>query len=590
MGRNRIEVRNHLIAFFEIIADLCIMIADNDKSGLLNLARLMKKRGIKHLIISPGSRNAPVVSVFCNDPFFECLVIVDERSAAFFALGIAMKLQKPAAIVCTSGSAALNYAPAVAEAYYQHVPLIILTADRPVEWIDQGDGQTIRQKEVFRNYVKASYELPETIRSQDDRWFNDRLVSEALNAAIFPTAGPVHINLPFTEPLYGFSMETENEPKTIDIAETGHTLSAKTITSLKKDWEKTSRKLILVGQQFPGHNTSDLLEKLANFGDVVVLTETTSNLNNPRFISTIDRCLAAIGKDTEAYEPELLVTFGGHIVSKKIKTFLRNAAIKTHWHIDPVDWQMDTYQHLTTGIPMKADAFLEQLMPKLYSSKNNFNAIWQHANTKAAEHHHSFIAQAKYSDLKVFDMLLNTIPQHYDIHLANSTPVRYAQLFDFKKSYNFYSNRGTSGIDGCSSTAVGSCFAVQKPSLLITGDLAFFYDSNAFWNPYVSPFLKVIIINNQGGGIFRFIDGPAKTGLLESHFEARHQTRAKNLAATYGLHYFEADSLESLTKILPEFYKPQSKAALLEIQTPPEASSEQLVTYFKFMARAADQT
>ena len=586
MGRNGVEVADNAIAFYKINPDLCSMNADKDKSGLLNLARLMKIRGIKHLIVSPGSRNAPVVSVFCNDPFFECLVIVDERSAAFFALGMALKLQKPVAIVCTSGSAALNYAPAVAEAYYQQLPLIILTADRPVEWIDQGDGQTIRQKEVFRNYVKASFELPETIRSQDDSWFNDRLISEALNAAVYPSPGPVHINLPFTEPLYGFSLERENEPKNIQTVELTKTLTTKTLTDLTQIWQHSARKMILVGQQFPQHETEKLLTQFAAFEDVIVLTETTSNLHNPEFVNAVDRCLAIIGKETESFEPDLLLTFGGHIVSKRIKAFLRNTNIKAHWHIDPVDWQIDTYQKLTLGIPMKAKDFLAQFISGLSSQKSDYKKLWQAADNKSAEMHQQIMDGAPYSDIKVFDRLINVIPEHYEIHLANSTPVRYAQLFDYKFPYQFFSNRGTSGIDGCSSTAVGACFVSQKPTLLITGDLAFFYDSNAFWNPYVSSFLKIIVINNQGGGIFRFIDGPAKTGLLETHFEARHQTTAKHLAETYQLNYFSADSITNIINVLPDFFAKQSKAALLEIQTPPEVSSEQLLAYFRCIGSA----
>lgn len=581
MGRDCAKVKDNAFAFYKIIPDLCSMNADNDKSGLLNLARLMKIRGIKHLVVSPGSRNAPVVSVFCNDPFFECLVVVDERSAAFFALGMTLKLQKPVAIVCTSGSAALNYAPAVAEAFYQQLPLIVLTADRPVEWIDQGDGQTIRQKDVFRNYVKASFELPETIRSKDDSWFNDRLISEALNAAIYPSPGPVHINLPFTEPLYGFNLEIESEPKNIQTVELNTTLTKKTLDDLAQLWKHSNKKMILVGQQFPQHQTEELLSHFAAFEDVIVLTETTSNLHHPGFISAVDRCLAVIGEDIERFEPDLLLTFGGHIVSKRIKAFLRNANIKAHWHIDPVDWQMDTFQKLTLGIPMPAKDFLGQLITGIENKTSDYKARWQAANSKAAETHQQIIDAASYSDIKVFDCLIKEIPADYDIHLANSTPVRYAQLFDYKFSYRFYSNRGTSGIDGCSSTAVGACFASQKPTLLISGDLAFFYDSNAFWNPYVSPLLKIVVINNQGGGIFRFIDGPAKTGLLETHFEARHQTSAKPLAETFQLNYYSADSISSLVRVLSDFFAKQEKSALLEIHTPPEVSSEQLLAYFR---------
>lgn len=557
---------------------------ENAKTGLLSLAKLMKARGIKHLIVSPGSRNAPVVSVFCNDPFFECLVIVDERSAAFFALGMALSLQKPVAVVCTSGSAALNYAPAVAEAFYQKVPLLVLTADRPVEWIDQGDGQTIRQKEVFKNYVKASFELPESINSKDDLWYNDRLISEAINATTFPDAGPVHLNLPFTEPLYGFQLESDHQPKLIETGNVKQTLPNSMLEKLKAGWQQSKRKMILVGQQHPSHQTKQWLEKLAADPTVVILTETTSNLNHPHFIQTIDRCLALIGSERNSYEPDLLISFGGHVVSKKIKSFLRQAAIQNHWHIDAVDFQMDTYQHLTIGLPMNPEVFLESFVPEAPKGTGDFAAKWHGLNECSKKLHQEFLQTASWSDITVFDEIFKAIPPEYSLHLANSTPVRYAQLFDFESEIKCYSNRGTSGIDGCTSTAAGACFANNEPTLLITGDLAFFYDSNAFWNNHISSQLRVIVINNQGGGIFRFIDGPKNTGLLENYFEARHQTSAKPIAELNRLRYFEANNSGELKNVLPQFFSPSESAVILEIKTPPEVSSEQLIHYFRFIS------
>jgi 2-succinyl-5-enolpyruvyl-6-hydroxy-3-cyclohexene-1-carboxylate synthase len=557
---------------------------ETDKPGLLSLAKLMKARGIKHLVVSPGSRNAPVVSVFCNDPFFDCLVIVDERSAAFFALGMALSLQQAVAIVCTSGSAALNYAPAVAEAFYQKVPLIVLTADRPVEWIDQGDGQTIRQKEVFRNYVKASFELPERINSKDELWYNDRLISEALNACYLPQPGPVHLNLPFTEPLYGFPLDSAHQPKAINTFQTRNLISSEQLSELNTIWQQSKRKMILAGQQHPDHNTRNWLEKLAQDPSVVVLTETTSNLNHPDFIQTIDRCLAVIGKATKSYEPDLLISFGGHIVSKKIKTFLRQSAIRHHWHIDSVDFQMDTFQHLSLGIPVKPADFLEAFVPQLQAGSGDFASQWQAVNIYSKTLHQEFLNSAPWSDIVVFNTIFKELPPHYTLHLANSTPVRYAQLFDFDSEIKCFSNRGTSGIDGCTSTAAGACLAKDEPTLLITGDLAFFYDSNALWNKHLSPMLRIIVINNQGGGIFRFIDGPEKTGLLENYFEARHQTSAKPLAEMNQLDYLEASNLNELQEQLPVFFAPSKRPVILEIKTPPEISSEQLKQYFSYIA------
>ncbi len=558
----------------------------HDKSGLYHLARLMKAGGIHRLVVSPGSRNAPVITVFCNDPDFHCISIVDERSAAFFALGMALALNEPVAIVCTSGSAALNYAPAIAEAYYQHVPLLVLTADRPVEWIDQADGQTIRQRDVFAGYVRRSVELPQQTNSKDALWFNDRLISEALNTLTNPAGGPVHINLPFAEPLYGFGGNDQESAKRIHQLTLSSQLTIASLNLFKQEWENHPRKMILAGQFAPHDDVTELLHYLAHEKDMVVLTETTTNADDDAFIQTIDRCLSAIGSKKADYTPDMLITLGGQVVSKRIKSFLRKAQIMTHWHIDPIDWQIDTYQHLTHGVQLSAAEFLKQIL-SLPLSKNNqqYFTNWQHIKQTSQIKHNDFLSNCSFTDLKVFETVFEAVPSQYDIHLANSTPVRYAQLFDHTKNTKFLSNRGTSGIDGCTSTAAGYCYASQHPSLLITGDLAFFYDSNALWNPNLPKNLRIILINNQGGGIFRYIDGPDTTNLLETYFEARHQTTASHLAKAYHVDYMEAADLSSLKQLLPAFFAPNERPVILEIHTPPEQSAATLRAYFDYLAQ-----
>jgi 2-succinyl-5-enolpyruvyl-6-hydroxy-3-cyclohexene-1-carboxylate synthase len=194
-----------------------------------------------------------------------------------------------------------------------------------------------------------------------------------------------------------------------------------------------------------------------------------------------------------------------------------------------------------------------------------------------------FLNKCAYNDLKIFEILFEEISSDFDIHLANSTPVRYAQLFADQLNNRMYSNRGTSGIDGSISTSAGSALTSNRPTVVISGDLGFFYDSNALWNSKLPSNLKIILINNGGGGIFRFLPGPDTTGLLESHFEARHQLRADGLAKTFGLLYFTADSEESLKQILPSFLLPGESASILEIISPAEESAATLRTYFSSM-------
>ena len=510
-----------------------------------------------------------------------CLSVVDERSAAFFALGMAQQLQQPVAIACTSGSAPLNFAPAIAEAYYQEIPLLVLTADRPVEFIDQGDGQTIRQNKLFANYIRQSFQLPQSIKTNDELWHANRMVSEALNACTFPVPGPVHINLPFTEPLYGNRPEKPQPPKDFQVEPLQQVLSGSGLEQLAATWNSASKKMVLAGQMMPDDKLKALLAQLANDPSVVVLTETTSNLPGEAFIAWVDRCLAAIPQEQNAFVPDLLLTIGGSVVSKRIKGFLRQAPLAHHWHVHPGQVSMDTYQHLTRAIPMAATDFFSQLMPMVQPVQSNFADRWQQLSAAARKSHQKFLSQSPWSDLKIFQIISESIPEGTHIQLANSTPVRYAQLFDYPHLYRFDSNRGTSGIDGGMSTAAGAAFASGMPTLMITGDLGFFYDSNALWNRHLPPNLKIIMINNEGGGIFRYIEGPDQTGFLEEFFETRHQTSAEHIALAFGVNYQRVDTPEQLQPALEKMFQAADRAAMLEIQSPAEISARVLKDYFK---------
>ncbi|KAF0130160.1 MAG: 2-succinyl-5-enolpyruvyl-6-hydroxy-3-cyclohexene-1-carboxylate synthase [Bacteroidetes bacterium] len=555
----------------------------HDKTALLHLAELMSRRGLHHLVISPGSRNAPLVTIFGARPEFSCYTVVDERSAAFFALGLAQQLQKPVAIACTSGTAVLNYAPAVAEAFYQRVPLIVLTADRPVEWVDQGDGQTIHQQHIFGPHVRKSVELSQQIKTQDDIWYNDRLINEALNATQYPVPGPVQINIPLTEPLYNFDHQLNTTPNEFFVVPVEKTLSQKVLNQLHQAWESVEKKMILVGQMHPCPETEQLLASLAKRSDLVVLTETTSNVFDEAFVGCIDRCLSVTHEKAD-FQPELLITFGGPVVSKRIKSFLRKSHIKYHWNIDVADAQIDTYQHLTHALPIEPVGFLLNLTTFSEKADSNYAEVWRKASKTAAAKHKEFVDRVDFSDLKIFHQLIESLPNDFYVQLANSTPVRYAQLFDGKWAARFDSNRGTSGIDGSVSTAAGAAVANGKLTMLISGDLGFFYDSNGLWNRHLPSNLKIIVVNNEGGGIFRFIEGPDKTDFLEPFFEARHQTSVEFIAKAFGVNYFSADSEEELNQVLAEFFLPLEKACLLEIKSPAERSGEVIREYFRYLA------
>ena len=553
----------------------------SDKKNVHLLAELFVKKGLSDIIISPGSRNAPIMIAFAGKPGVRALSIVDERSAAFFALGMAQQSGKTVAIACTSGSAALNYAPAIAEAYYRKVPLLVLTADRPPELIDRGYGQTIRQRDVYQNYIKAGFELPVEIEDEETLKEAERTINEAINLTQFPEPGPVHINIPFREPLYG-TMQEVFDPEVTDF-EGPEKEVQQFISELAEAWNKHTKVMIIAGQQNRDEQLNNLLAKFVTDKKTVLLTETTSNLYHEKFIDCIDNVVSTIKEEPAAYQPELLITFGGQVVSKMVKKFLKDHPPVGHWHISPSGEWMDTYFKLKKVIPAQPAAVFEALWPLITEKPDDFAAVWQERKAKVVAKKEQYLQQIPFSDLKVFEFLLASLPENINLHLGNSTPVRYSQLFGSDPRFHYFSNRGVSGIDGQISTAAGTAFVSNRLNILITGDLGFFYDSNGLMNKYLKPDFKIIVINNGGGGIFRFIDGPSTTEHLEEFFEARHNWKAEKIAEAFEVKYFRAEDQEQLQQNFTRWIAEQSGPALLEIFTPAEKNAEILLAYFRFL-------
>nr|NQU89401.1 2-succinyl-5-enolpyruvyl-6-hydroxy-3-cyclohexene-1-carboxylic-acid synthase [Bacteroidota bacterium] len=555
-----------------------------DKTGIRNLVQICYAKGLRNVILSPGSRSAPLIIAFNRYPGINCIILNDERSAAFFALGMAQQGRVPVALVSTSGSAVLNYAPAIAEAYYQQVPLLILTADRPKEWIDQAEGQSVRQKGIFDNYIKASFELPQEINDPDDQWFSDRIVSEAFIKSITGRMGPVHINIPFREPLYRTGRFTSPTFKVIEIETIISKLPDLTSKKLAEEWNSFSKIMILTGMLQPDQKLNELIKGVSSLGDVVTLTETTSNLHADNFFPCIDRVIGSVTPDEEKrFAPGLLITFGNQVISKMVKSFLRKNRPKAHWHIDVSGTAPDSFQSLTKIIPVTPIEFFSSIYKNLEKKEGDYRLIWQERDSRNELRHQDYLAKVKYSDLWVFDKILRHIPEGSNLQLANSTPVRYAQLFRPFKRLIYNSNRGTSGIEGCTSTAAGAAYESKIPVTLIIGDIAFLYDSNGLWNKQLPENLRIIIINNSGGGIFRFIPGPSDVQELEEFFETAHTLTGEHIVRNFDIPYFSCDEPDQLQNCLNSLYQDHGKAAVLEIRTPAEVSAETLKSYFKYL-------
>ncbi len=566
----------------------------SDHFTAAELARLCAAKGIRHAVISPGSRSAPLVISFRAQADITCVQVIDERSAGFISLGMAQQLQAPVVLICTSGSAVLNYGPAIAEAYYQRIPLLVVTADRPEEWVDQGEGQAIRQRDVLALHMRNSLHLPR--RCDDDlaRWHAGRLINEAINSTLVPVPGPVHLNVPFEEPLYGRSETPDPPTRAINQVLTESFILPEQARWLIQQLSTSRRVMVLAGQGIWSKGLNQQLAELARLPQCVVLTESTSNLHHPSFIGHIDRVLPAIpghghaedGKaGTETFAPDLLITFGGAVVSKRIKGLLRQWRPAQHWHVDGGQRHHDTYQGLSHDIAVDPEVFFAQLAAHVKPSESVYAAAWEHIDRHTTTLHHQYVAGAPWSDLTALARVMARIPVGSVVHLANSTPARYAQLFERVEGLHHFSNRGTSGIDGCSSSAVGAAYVSQRPNTLITGDIAFLYDSNAFWNDLRPANLRVIVMDNGGGNIFRYIPGPDTDPELLPWFEAPHGRDPLLLARSFGLRSLEASDMPGLATALDELYDGPEGPAVLVVRTPAEVSARVLRDYFTNLAR-----
>ncbi len=551
------------------------------------LSAIAAAKGMRYAVISSGSRNAPLIIAFDAQDEIDCSCIIDERSAAFFALGIAQQTNSPVGLICTSGSATLNYAPAVAEAFYQKIRLIVITADRPPEWIDQDDGQTINQLSIYSNYCKSSFNLPVDTNHSDDSWYAQRAISEAFNIATEEgNEGPVHINVPLREPLYKEAEKIKAEYKIIKSPPVQKRFGKEEEKKLLDAWSSSKSKLIICGLHKPDIELNGILSKLSEDSSVAIMTETTSNMQGDRFICNIDAVMDSLNENGKTlYQPELLITLGGPVTSKKLKTYLRKYRPKQHWHISVSAAHTDTFQSLTHVLAVDEKYLFNLLLSEGTKANSSFSRDLKNISSQGYESLQAYCNQVAFTDLKAIDTILKNIPKNSDVHLGNSSPVRYANLFEtrIENGINYYCNRGVSGIDGILSTASGAAYASGKMTTLITGDLAFFYDSNALWNKYLSENLRIIVINNGGGGIFRLIDSK-DTPLLEKYFEARHSMKAEGLIKAHDIPYYSAVNEDELKQNLTNLYKDhKGKTALMEVFTPPEANAETWAGYFNLL-------
>lgn len=514
------------------------------------LIALLKKYGVKHCVLSAGSRNVPFVHSVEEDPYFHCYSVVDERSAGYYALGLAQELNEPVVISCTSSTATCNYWPPVAEAFYQGVPIIVLTSDRDPEMLGQWEDQMIDQVGMYDRHVKKSVNLP-IINNRNDEIYCQRLINEALLELNHNgSTGPVHINIPTNT--YNRTFNVQKLPEVTRI-------SRISLTSEEKEWKekieklkKTKRILVTCGQK--SYISNELKENINVFFkkyNATIVVDYMSNLDLEEGINTTI-CMDSryVSKDkVKELLPEIVISFGGQIFSG-IKEQLRKFNGKfEHWLIQEDGHVVDLYKSITTIFECTPEIFFKRCLDEIEDKQNNdfeyYNAFKKYADS-------IIIPEFEYSHIYAIKNVVERIPSNSVLHLSINDSIRITNFFKINKNIKTYANIGTHGIDGCLSSFLGQATASQKPSFLIIGDLAFFYDMNALRIKHIGKNVHILLINNHGGSEFYF-NSIWQNEASDLHTAARHNTTAEGWVKSNNFIYLSASNKETFEDNLPKF-------------------------------------
>lgn len=533
---------------------------------IAELGPLLEWLGLRHVVIAPGSRNAPLIQLFTSEPSFQCHSIVDERAAAYVAMGMAKALREPVAVVTTSGTAVMNLAPAVAEAFCQQLPLLVLTADRPPEPIRQFNNQRIDQLAPFYNHTKGFFEMPMEPRSEEEVIRALTAVGQLMReSTIFP-GGPVHINVPLLEPLYESlpgPLFTEQIRRTIPDTRPVPSYSA------PPEMHTDKKILVLAGMETYEPASISLLTAWCQHPRRAVVAENLANMAGEIFVGNPELVLAGASED-ELVElmPDLVIGLGGQLVSKRLKNFLQYAPnVQTFQpQGDPSLW----IREAMSGVEKKSDM-----------EENTYMQAWQRVASRQMEKTHRALEEAPFSNLTAASVILRQAPPHTVVHLGNSAAVRYAQVEPVRSDLEYYANRGTSGIDGSVSTAAGAAMVSDRLHLLVVGDLSFVYDSNGLWNRHFPRNLRMVVINDGGGGIFRLLDGPDRMPFFEEFSVTHHPVSIELLTQAFGHGFQRASDREELMTALETLFQPESPVTVLEVDTTGSENSRIFTSFFK---------
>ena len=571
----------------------------SNKENINILTSLLIAYGVREAVVCPGSRNAAIVHNLNECKTITCYPVTDERSAAFFALGLALASGIPTVVCVTSGSALLNTAPAVAEAFYQHVPLVIVAADRPQQWIDQLDGQTMPQPDALGKFVRRAVQLVEP-HNDEERWYCSRLINEAMFASTLREAAPVLINVPITEPLFVF--DTESLPKVRRFNALGTpncNISNTGVSDLQKRLYAAKRPLIVIGQlpySALNSNSVDLLAK-----HFVVLAEPLSSHSEDviHFDEAV-RHLIAHPDMADAYTPDYIIYIGNTLVSKATRKWLRQCGVEscvvtpdaTRLH-DPImsmgdviecsdeclgmllTMMLDIYLNATV---YKGDKEVWQNEDSRKAYRQAWNALLDEQCRKAARFNPTFSQMAT---VKYFEQQLADLYCTVHVHYANSSAIRLACIY---AEHYAYCNRGVNGIEGSLSAAAGFATSMGHMgdiTVCVIGDLSFFYDQNALWNRNINGSLRILLLNNGGGGIFKQLPGLERSEAANSYVGAAHNTSAQGICSQNDIGYLSAKNMEEMQIGVVSLLTIDTKRpVLLEVFTNSDEDTKALCEYY----------
>lgn len=558
----------------------------SNKENINLLTSLLVAKGITDAVVCPGSRNAPIVHNLNEAEQITCHPVTDERSAGFYAVGLAQATGRPVVVCVTSGSALLNVAPAVAEAFYQHVPLIVVSADRPQQWIGQLDGQTLPQQGAFGPMVRRSVQLPEP-HDEEERWLCGRLINEALHLATCKGCAPVHINVPVTEPLFLF--DEEKLPETTPFK--AHTLPTTFNVDTFKTFAQAKRPMVVLGQLPDGAVATDTLRSLSQ--RCVVLAEPLSspsyNITHGdeavRVLTSADGDKVVAPDSTDRFAPDAIVYIGGTVVSKAVRRFLRQAKAPT-WVVTPNVLEVsDPLMSLTDIVecPMEeTNALLLTLVAatNLSAEHEAFRSRWQRLLDRCGAHAESYEPPfSQMATVRYFESQLEDLYEDLHVHYANSSAVRLANIY---AAHRVWCNRGVNGIEGSLSTAAGFSLGTTDKVVCVIGDLSFFYDQNALWNGRLRGNLRIILLNNHEGGIFSTLPGLDGSPAAHDMVAAAHNTEARGICTQNDIGYLKATNMDEMqVGVVTLLTQQADRPMVLEVFTDAAEDAKAMREYFE---------